>query len=211
MGLIYLLLAGFVIYQWRAWNSDDKQYEYIDKKGFWFLISSLANSLWIYIWLSDMIGVSVIVMLILLTSLSVIIMRTKMELWDAPFPIIAFVWWPFVFYFGWIITATITNISAYLTMLNWGALGISEVTWTIIMIIVATSLYLYLTWTRNLREAALVGAWALVALAVVHWDSIQTLQYISIICAGILIISSGIHGNKNPKASPVKKFQEWRS
>src|SRR5690625_6087203 len=63
--------------------------------GWWFLISCLANILWLLSWLYEYTGLSVIVMFLLLFSLFRIVVNTRMELYDAPISRIAFVWWPF--------------------------------------------------------------------------------------------------------------------
>ena len=46
------------------------------------------------------------------------------------------VWWPISLYSGWIAVAAIANVAAYLSKIGWQAL-FSEVTWTVIMIVVA--------------------------------------------------------------------------
>ncbi len=84
-----------------------------------------------------------------------------MELWDAPISVIAFLWWPFVIYSGWLTVACIANVTLYLTKIGWDGFGISPEIWTIIIISIATVLNLIVTWTRNMREFALVGAWTL--------------------------------------------------
>lgn len=46
----------------------------------------------------------------------------------------------FSIYLGWISVATIANITAWTVSINWGGFGISQITWTNIMIVVATLL-----------------------------------------------------------------------
>lgn len=46
----------------------------------------------------------------------------------------------FSIYLGWISVATIANIAAWLVSISWSAWGISLVTWTITMIVIATLL-----------------------------------------------------------------------
>jgi hypothetical protein len=166
----------------------------------------VANVLWIFAWLNEYLLGSVMIMLVLLFSLIKIILNTRMELDDEPLRVIAFLWWPFCFYSGWISVALIANISAYLTSLNWNGLGISEVTWTIIMILVAGIVNLLITWTRNMREFALVGVWALVAIAVANWNDYSSIVITSLVVAAILFISSSIHGYQNREYSPWKKL-----
>ena len=130
-----------------------------------------------------------------------------MELWDAPTPIILFVWWPFVVYAGWIAVASIANVAAYLVKIDWDGWGISEVSWTLFMIGIATAVNIIVTWKRNLREFALVGAWALIAIAIANWETQASIKIASIASACLLIISSCIHAIKNYKTLPfVKPF-----
>ena len=137
-------------------------------------------------------------------------MDNAMELWDAPISVIAFLWWPFVFYSGWVTVASIANVSSYLVKINWDGFGISDVTWTIIMIFIATAINLAVTWIRNMREFALVGAWALIAIAFANQDLNNEIFIIAGISAVILMISSGIHGALNKDTNPFVKYLEYR-
>lgn len=121
-----------------------------------------------------------------------------MELQDASFKKIALVWWPFSIYAGWVTVALIANIAAYLTKLGWEGFT-SEVTWTIVMICLAGAIYLFMTWTRNMREYALAGAWGLIAVAVANWNGVQSIVQTAITVSVILLISSGLHAYKNYK------------
>src|SRR5690625_8033217 len=96
-------------------------------------------------------------MFLLLFSLFRIVVNTRMELHDAPISTIAFVWWPFSLYSGWVTVALITNIAAYLTKIDWQGFGIQEVTWAVIMILATGENNLLLTWPRNMSEFSQVG------------------------------------------------------
>jgi uncharacterized membrane protein (UPF0136 family) len=126
-----------------------------------------------------------------------------MELWDAPFKIIMFLWWPFVIYSGWITVASIANVSSYLQKIEWSGLGLSPTLWTLIMIIIAGLVNLIITWKRNMREFALVGAWALIAIAVANKETNQTVATTATVVAGILLGSAAIHAFKNRKTLPL--------
>lgn len=205
-GVIYLFLLGFVVFQARDLFGKKNKENASLQVGWWFVISCIANVFWIFAWLNEYLLGSVVIMLVLLFSLIRIILNTRMELDDEPLRVIAFIWWPFCFYSGWISVALIANVAAYLTSLNWNGFGISEVTWTIIMIIAAGIINLVITWTRNMREFALVGAWALVAIAVANWNEYPSIVITSLAVAGILLVSSGIHGYQNREYSPWKKL-----
>ena len=205
-GVIYLFLLGFVIYQAKDLFSKKSVGDLVEKIGWWFVISCVANIAWIFAWLNEYLGLSVFIMILLLVCLVAIIFKTRMELDDEPVPVIALVWWPFSLYSGWITVALIANIAAFLTSLNWNGFGVSETTWTIIMIFIAGGINLLITWSRNMREFALVGAWALVAIAVANQDSHESISIAAIIIAAILVISSGIHGYKNRQTAPWTKL-----
>jgi len=208
-GLIYLLLLGFAIYQGRSLFVKVRDDEFVLKTGGWFMVSCIANSAWVMAWLYGYIGLSLVCMFIILASLSRIVMLNRMELWDAPISVIVFIWWPFVIYSGWITVASIANVSAYLTDLSWNGFGFSEVFWTITMILVATLINLVVTWTRNMREFALVGAWALLAIAVANWDTEISVMSAALVAAGVLALSSGIHALKNRATNPAIKCMEY--
>ncbi len=133
-----------------------------------------------------------------------------MELWDAPISVISFLWWPFVFYSGWVTVAVIANVSSFLVKTGWDGFGISEVKWTIIMMVVATVINLAVTWQRNMREFALVGAWALIAIAYANSEIHDSIVYSAVALAVILITSSGVHGFMNRDTNPFVKFMEYR-
>ena len=201
-GLIYLALLAFVIYQARGLFKETTDDWPVEKIGWWFVISCAANSAWVFAWLYDYTGLSVIIMIILLISLIKIIYNTRMELDDLPLKKIAFVWWPFCFYSGWITVALVADAAAWLTKIQWNAFGLSGITWAVIMIIIAGIINLLVTWTRNMREYALVGCWALVAIAVANWNSAQSVVISALVVASVLFISSGIHAYKNRAYNP---------
>ncbi len=208
-GLIYLLLLGFIIYQSRSLFVKVRDDEFIMRIGWWFIASCIANSLWCYLFVSDYIALSVIVIFIMLLCLIKIVMNNRMELWDAPFSVIVFLWWPFVIYSGWLTVACIANVSTHLVKINWDGFGISPATWTLIMIVIATLINLIVTWKRNMREFALVGAWALAAIAIANWDLHQTIAFTAIFCAAILFMSTSLHGFKNRDTSPFIKLNQY--
>lgn len=204
-GAIYLGQAGFIFYQFKDSFRKKDRGNVVLQIGWWFVISCVANVLWIITWLYHYTFASVIIMIILLFSLIKIILNTRMELDDPSFKKVLLVWWPFSLYSGWVSLALIANIAAWLTKIDWEGWGISEVTWTIIMIITAGFINLAVTWTRNMREFALVGVWGLVAVAVANYPENQYIFYSAVFIAVILFISTGIHAYKN------RKYVPWRS
>ncbi|MEO6844305.1 MAG: hypothetical protein ABI184_03970 [Ginsengibacter sp.] len=201
-GVIYLGLLGFVFYTggslFKKSNDDNTlENDVVLKIGWWFVISCIGNSFWIIAWLYGYLGITVILMLIVLCSLLKIIINTRMELDFHPIKKYLFIFWPFAIYTGWITVALVADIAAWLTKINWNGLGISQITWTIIMIAVAGLINVFMIWKRNLREYALVGVWALVAIAIANRGGVKSIVYSSIIAAAIILINISIHAFKN--------------
>lgn len=196
-GLIYLLLTAFVIYQARGISGKRQVPAVVERIGWLFVLSCAANSAWVLAWLYDFTGLSVLIMLVLLSSLWLIIVRTRMEMDLIPIKKIALTWWPFAIYFGWITVALIANIAAWFTKIGWNGFGLSPVAWTVIMICVAGVVHLTLTWKRNLRESSMVGVWALVAIAVANWGTTPVVVDTALVVSSVILVSSGIHAYRN--------------
>jgi hypothetical protein len=198
-GLIYLMLILFTGFQWYDY-SKSKNSVIVEKTGIWFTMANIANSLWVVAWVSDMIGLSVLIMVILLGSLIQLVKRLDLEMWEAPFSIIFFVWWPITIYFGWITLATVLNVATFLVSLGWDGGFLSPLTWGIIMISISAILYLLLTYSRNLREAGVVGIWGLLAITYRQWGLNQEIAIASIIAAAIIFLYVSYHAYKNKKS-----------
>lgn len=103
-----------------------------------------------------------------------------------------FINFPFQIYAGWVSVALIAAVAAWLTKIKWSGLGISEVTWTIILIVIASIIHLFMTWKKNAPLFALVAVWALVAIAIANKEGSQQVYMSALIAAGIIFISSCI-------------------
>ncbi len=205
-GLIYLFLILFAGFQWYAWlkHRDD---ESLNRTGIWFITGNLANSGWIITWTNDLIALSLFLILILLFSLIVLMFRLRLEIWDAPVRIIASVWWPICIYLGWIIVATIANIAAYSAKLYPEGAFAFHPLWVVVIIAFASFIYLLLIYFRNMREAAFVGVWALVAIAVKQWQVSEIVAYSAIVASVVLFIAALVQASGNLDTMPYKKFK----
>lgn len=193
-GFIYLLLLGFIFYQSRSlFSPNTKSDEVVLRIGWWFVISCIANSVWVFLWLYEYTGISCFFILLLLFSLMQIIFRCRLELDLESFSKILFVAWPFVFYAGWVTVASIANISAYLFKINWDGFGLPADTWAIIMIVVAVIINIWAIYSRNLREFALVGAWALIAIGIRNQELYHNVTTIAYLGAGTLLLNCFFH------------------
>lgn len=205
-GIIYLGLLAFGIYQLYQAFGPKRDLDFLIKSKYWFFIANIANAIWIFAWFYEFTGLSVAIMLLILFSLLKIVVNTNMERWDAPFKIIAFSWWPICLYSGWIVVATIANISAWLAKFGWIGGFLTEIQWTIVLILIATVINILMIYTRNMREFALVGIWALVAIYVRHSTEILVIAYTALGCAVLIGLNVAYHGFKNRKTNPMHKL-----
>jgi hypothetical protein len=205
-GLIYLLLLAFVGYQWYAWLKH-RDSQYLKLTGIWFALGNLANGFWILTWTDESISLSLGLIGILLVSLLVLMVKLRLEIWDAPVRIIAFVWWPVCAYLGWIVVATMANLSVLLVKLDPdGAIAVQPL-WTVVMIAVACLVYVLLIYYRNMREAAFVGIWALTAIAAKQWHENESIVYAALLASIILFVYSMRQAIKNRDTLPIFKIR----
>jgi len=135
--VIYIMLLSFTIYQ--AFPSR-KGEEFIGKIGYLFLLSCALNVSWIFLWHYEYVIPSLLPMFALLLTLILIYLRLDIRQGSYARAEKLWVHLPFSVYLGWITVAPIANIVAALVSINWNRLGLSEVTWTVIVIAVAVAL-----------------------------------------------------------------------
>jgi len=164
-GLIYVLLAIFVIYQLiPSFRRDPQKIEFVQRIGPLFFISCLANIGWIFAWHYQILPLSLVLMLILLGCLLAIYLRLNIGKSEATRTGRYFVRLPFSVYLGWITIATIANATALLVDINWNAWGLGEQFWAVAVIIVGTAIALSVLLTRKDIYYSLVVDWALLGI-----------------------------------------------
>jgi len=167
-GLIYLALISNSIFQIKA-AFKSSHTTFFKELGPFLIIANIGNALWIWAWLTERTGLSVLIMIAILLSLLTAVLKLGIRSGDrSPEAIKRWVWWPISLYSGWITVATIANISAYLAKINW-AVMMSEVNWASLMIIIGGAVYLFVLFKRGMLTFALVGVWAFAAIAHKQW------------------------------------------
>jgi len=160
-GLIYLLLAVFVVFQAAAGRG-----ELVQRVAGWFLLASAANAGWIVAWHHERVALSLLVMLVLLGSLVALYLRLGIGAGSPGWGAKLCVHLPFSVYLGWITIATVANAAALLVHAGWGRFGLSEEFWTVAVLIVATAITILMLLRRNDAFFALVVLWAFAGIAV---------------------------------------------
>lgn len=183
-GVIYVLLGIFVIYQ--ALPSQKGNYQ--EKIGFFFVLSSLFNIIWLFLWQYEFLVFSVILMFMLLSSLIAIYVRLGIGKSRVSLRERLAVHLPFSTYLGWITIASIANVATTLVSVGWNGLGISPETWAILIIVVALLITVVVTVTRMDFAYGLVVIWALMGIAVKQSQN-QNIVLIAQICAVVVGIA----------------------
>ncbi len=139
-GLIYLLLAGYTLYQFGFFQADRgaAREELFQNIGIFFAISSLANALWILAWHNFVIWLSLLFMIVVLVCLIQIATRLSKE--EFSFKEKAFIRLPFSIYFGWITVATIANVTTFLVSIGWGGFGLPDQFWMVVILLVGAAI-----------------------------------------------------------------------
>ena len=151
------------------------------------ILANLLNGAWLYAWLGNMPGISVLLMLgILVTLIATNIRNTALFRTNTEFRIM--INCPLQVYMGWIIVATVANISAYLKHIGFDFM-ISESGWTILLLLIATSIVIKAHKDKFWPGIILVAIWAFVAIVIKQWGLNPTVSYAAIICSLILVLS----------------------
>lgn len=177
-GVIYLLLAGYTVYQLVRTNP------VVEAVTVPFLATSVFNMAWLVAWQFEQFELSMILMVGLLASLIRIHGIVTAERFD---PLrTALVRAPFEVYFGWICVATVANAATMLVSWGWRGAGLSEAQWTVLTILVAASIGIATTVIGRSAAYGLVFVWAFWGILSKHqaadgWDAqypavISTLQ-----------------------------------
>jgi hypothetical protein len=182
-GLIYLGLFAFGIYQFLPNQKHDLD---LRKTGYLLVIACVAQSIWVYLFLSRLFGLSIIAMLLILLPLIGIYLQlgigrtqvSRSKKWSIHFPI--------SIYLAWISVATIVNIACALYFQGWNGGSISAQIWTVIMLLAAFLIAAIIGIQR--QDIAYMGVivWALIAIAIKHWNN-SLLRNVALVLAIILI------------------------
>ncbi len=167
-GLIYLLLAVYAVYQlgfFQKYKNIVKD-PLLNQVGILFSISSLANIGWIFAWHYRLIPYSMALMGVILLCLSLINHKIRQVTLTSSEKLMIRL--PFSVYFGWITVATIANATTLLVDMAWNRFGLSEVTWTVAILIVGILIGVVTTIKNKDIAYGLVLVWAYGGILLKH-------------------------------------------
>jgi tryptophan-rich sensory protein len=178
-GVIYLLLAWYCILQFTSANQ-----KVILNISWLFAISCILNALWIIAWHYVRLPLSLLLMVGLLVTLiyiNIMIRHLPIGVIKAAFGI----------YLGWICIATIANVTALLVHYNWNGWGVSDQTWTIIMILTGALIISLTVFRVNNAFIGLAAAWAFTGILLKRqhdYEVIALIAALAIIFVGIVTV-----------------------
>jgi hypothetical protein len=135
--LIYLGLIAFAVFAARVPAARARRVREIEPA---YLVSCLANAVWIFMWHYGRILESLILMLVLLGSLIVVYVRLQATPASSRSERVC-VDGPFSLYFGWITTAALANLAAWFIDLKAYPFELPMDDWAILTVVVATAIY----------------------------------------------------------------------
>ncbi|MCF6409318.1 TspO/MBR family protein [Pseudalkalibacillus salsuginis] len=160
--VIYTLLAVWLVYLLFPKSVNHNVFQ---KAGLWFVLSSLLNTIWVVLWYYGYFKWTIVVMIGLLVSLIILYFKIQhssgRRLMDRL---------PFSVYLGWVSIATIINASIILDYNNWGLWGLSEMSWTSILIVAGAFIAIFFSFKNNDLIFPLVFIWTYIGIAVEHTD-----------------------------------------
>lgn len=190
-GVIYLGLLAYVLYQFHPERRREPQIQRVNQL---LIVACVAQTIWIWLFSIQQFGWSIVAMVGILIPLIGIYLTLNIGL-DGQRPALGHRvsrprrWMahiPFSLYLGWIAVATIVNVASALYASSWGGWGLSAVTWTVAMLVVAAVLAEVVIYQRGDIAFALVFVWAFVAIAVRQSD-IPAIRWMALIAAGVLV------------------------
>ena len=185
--LIYLLIGIWIIRQFVGDRGDSAVYT---QTSTWFILSSLFNISWILVWHYELFALSVVVMLLYLVSL--IMLYRKLTEAGASFLEKS----PFSINLGWISVATIVNIAYVLKVNGWDGFGLTDETWTVVMLIIGAVLAVVFRVREGDFLYPLVFVWAYIAIGVKNYGETDFAAYTAFVFAAIILIADLIPWRK---------------
>jgi hypothetical protein len=195
-GVIYFFLAGFSIYQIRDLFKDQKvEHDYLNKIGYYFILSNIANATWIFLWHFRLVPLSLVFMLVIFGTLLMIYIRLGIGKTEPSRGVRIWVHTPFSIYLGWITVATIANVTAVAIDAGIPGFGFIQEILTILVIAVAVIITLAMLLLRKDWVYSLVIIWATFGIYLQQNTAnltIATTALIAVIIVAIVAIFTGI-------------------
>lgn len=156
-GVIYLTLAGFVIYQALPTQRSNTLVSAVTRL---FILTCVANIVWLFCWHYEMLWLSLLVMVVLLVLLVNIYCTPDINRQPVSWLQWLCLYLPFSLYTGWIVVATLANLTILQQAMGWEEAGMSAINWTLLKLALAAAISAVVILKRRDMIFGLVIAWA---------------------------------------------------
>ncbi len=170
--------------------------------GPWFIINNLLAAAWLIAWTHEAMDAALILIGAQLVTLIIIHIRAGIYDRFASVGSRLLTQVPLSVYFGWINVAVIANVAAWLVYRHWDGSGMdySPLTWTMIVMVMATVLTMLVIFIRRNVVFGLVLIWALYGIILRHADPamqpIRTtawgLMAVTAVCCLVQLVANGL-------------------
>ncbi len=166
-GIIYIFL-GIFVFKVLFMSIDSIETGNLAPIMIIFIVSSLFNMIWLFLWHYDLIGLSTIAMIILLVTLifGYVMISNQSIILKVPFSL----------YTAWISVALIANISIFLVKNDFNGFGIKPEIYTVAIILIAGIIGILTILRMNDLVFGFVILWALFGILMRHSSELNN-QY----------------------------------
>jgi hypothetical protein len=182
-GIIYLGLIAYAVFQALPSQRENPR---MRSTAWLFILSSLANCAWIFLWHYQLFALTLLAMTTLFVSLILVYLLlgigsgqkvAAVEKWMVRVP--------FSIYLGWVTVATIANVTSVLDYVKWNGWGIAPQVWAVIMLGVAVVVAALMAFSKRDVAFLAVLVWAFAGIAVKFQTTV--LVYTAALLATILV------------------------
>lgn len=212
-GVIYTLLLLFVIYGFLPGGRRNVRLRRISPL---FLVSNIANVIWIVLWHYEQFFASLVTILVLLGSLLAIYigLRIRNPLHRAgtakpPWYLRLVVWAPFSVYLGWVCVATLSNVMVWLERSGWDGGPFSYNVWAMVFMAIGAAVAAGFAVTARDILIALVFTVAYTGIADQNWGEVTSVSIAAIlfavVCAGLAALAWILAFDRNTDRNPFSR------
>ena len=190
-GVIYLLVGAWAVVQFLPSRAHLGM-----RIAAAFAASSVLNAAWLLAWHDTRVALSVGIMLALLAVL--LYLNVLLRDAEAPVPLLPRA--AFGVYLGWVLVATLVNVTAFLVSVGWEGGGVSPASWAAVLVVVGTGVAV--ATMRQLRAPfpGLAVAWAFAGIALNRWTDAPVVAWTAV--AMILVVAAATLATAAGFASP---------
>lgn len=193
--IIYLLLAGFAVYQYIL--KTERSGAIVKSIGPWFMVGNFFNAMWCITWTRNTvfwISVSTFMLFAILASNLIILNLARSFKPDNHHGIYEYIFIDVAFsiYASWTTVASILNVSITLLVNKWGGWGVSPSTWGAVMVLVAAGINIAVLFRCRNPIYPLVFVWASLAIYTKN-RSDETVAPVSLAAAICVLVTVAIY------------------